>query len=40
MGVYLQWLAKVFTPLGIFPIWLPYNLELKWNILGGFVSFD
>jgi hypothetical protein len=35
----LQWLAKVFTPLGIFPILLPFKLELKY-ILGGFVSFD
>ena len=26
-------------PPGIFPILLPYNLELKW-IFGGFVSFD
>jgi hypothetical protein len=25
----LQWLAKIFTHLGIFPILLPYNLELK-----------
>ena len=24
----IQWLAKVFTPLGIFPILLPYKLEL------------
>uniref|UniRef100_A0A4W5KU32 PX domain-containing protein n=1 Tax=Hucho hucho TaxID=62062 RepID=A0A4W5KU32_9TELE len=36
---HIQWLAKVFTPLGIFPILLPYNLELKW-IFWGFVSFD
>ena len=35
----VQWLAKVFTPLGIFPILLPYNLELK-QIFGQFVSFD
>jgi hypothetical protein len=26
-------------PLGIFPILLPYNLDLKW-IFGRFVSFD
>jgi hypothetical protein len=26
---HIQWLAIVFTPLGIFPILLPYNLELK-----------
>ena len=36
---HLQWLAKVFTPLGIFPILFPYNLELTF-ILGGVVSFD
>ena len=30
----LQWLVKVFTRLGIFPISLPYNLELK-QIFGG-----
>ena len=36
----LQWLAKVFTPIGIFPILLPYNLELKLIFLGGVVSFD
>jgi hypothetical protein len=32
----IQRLAKVFTPLGIFPILLPYNLEFKY-IFGGFV---
>ena len=31
--------CKSIHPLGIFPILLPYNLELKW-IFGGFVSFD
>ena len=36
---HIQWLAKVFTPLGIFPTLLPYNLELKW-IFGRFVLFD
>jgi hypothetical protein len=35
----IQWLTKVFTPLGIFPILLPYNLDLK-RICRGFVSFD
>jgi hypothetical protein len=36
---HVQWLANVFTPLGICPILLPYYLELK-CILGGILSFD
>jgi hypothetical protein len=36
----VQWLAKVFTPLGIFPILLSYNLELKYIFFGGVKSFD
>ena len=39
MCAYVQWLANVFTPLGIFPILLPYNLEIKY-ILGGFLTYD
>ena len=35
----IQWLAKVFNPLGIFPILLPYNLEINVIFLGGGVSF-
>jgi hypothetical protein len=32
---WVQWLAKVVTPLGIFPILLPYNLEIKCIFGGG-----
>ena len=30
----MQWLVKVFIPLGIFPILLPYNLKLKLILVG------